>query len=270
MLYHKREQKTEKKHLNYLRKLIVITVVVVLCYSFTAYAWFQASFVSTGNTIAAGTYQVSITITEPDSTGSIFFQGSAEKDSLATVTLNANTSYTVTLTNATVTTGYCVISAGTQQWTTAQISPDGLTFTLVPDATGDYTFEAHWGTPAQVDIQLNAIIGTPTDPGDTTNPSDDSDGQSVGDAGSQPGDQTSGNTDNGQPDTSKPTDGTTDIGTGTDTDAGTSSDDTDAADSSTGDSATTDTDGTTSSAADHTQQQAQIGNSSSAASSAGE
>lgn len=263
MLYHKREQNTEKKHLHYLRKLIVITVVVVLCYSFTAYAWFQASFVSTDNSITAGTFNLAVSVTSNET--------SVSPDANNTYTLSKGTEYTITLTASGGAKGYCTIEGGTTTYNTAQIAPDDtFTFTLIPDAEAGYTFEAHWGTPAQVDIQLNAIIGTPTDPGDTTNSADGSDGQSVGDTGSQPGDQTTGNTDNGQPDTSKPTDGTTDTGTGTDADAGTTSDATDAAGSSTGDSATTGTDGTTSSASDNTQQQAQSGNSSSAASSAGE
>ena len=144
-----------------LRRAALVLAMAVLALSFSAYAWFQASVVSSGNTIVAGTYAVDVSVSQLSSGTEEIANAPVNtvKDEAgdSTVTLTAGTGYLVTLTaRGTVSTGYCVISDGTDTWYTDQIGTEAnansLSFKVYPDEQNiTYTFTAHWGTPDQYD-----------------------------------------------------------------------------------------------------------------------
>ena len=64
--------------------------------------------------------------------------------------LDANKKYTITLTRTGEADGYCVIKGNNDTWYTEVIeSDDPFTFTFIPEAAGDYSFTASWGTPPE-------------------------------------------------------------------------------------------------------------------------
>ena len=119
--------------------MVVLTTLIigVVCYSVTAYAWFQANIASSGNVIATATFDVAVEIPDAASVSDGVYH------------LEKGKSYQVTLKRTGEANGYCVIQGNQNTWCTELIGADAFTFTLNPEADGEYSFTATWGTPSK-------------------------------------------------------------------------------------------------------------------------
>lgn len=119
--------------------MVVLTALVigVVCYSVTVYAWFQANIANSGNTITTATFDLNVEIDN----------GVVSDDGV--YSLDANEKYTITLTRTGEAKGYSVIEGNGKKWYTEQIKSDTFTFTFIPEANGNYSFTASWGTPPE-------------------------------------------------------------------------------------------------------------------------
>ena len=132
--------------------MVVLTALVigVVCYSVTVYAWFQANIANSGNTITTATFDLNVEINN----------GAVSDDGV--YSLDANEKYTITLTRTGEAKGYCVIEGNNDTWYTEVIETDApFTFTFIPEANGNYSFKASWGTPPEGDslIANGSTIG---------------------------------------------------------------------------------------------------------------
>lgn len=137
----KGKKRSAKKAPGISRKVMVILtalVIGVVCYSVTVYAWFQANIANSGNVITTATFGLNVAIEDETSAGDGVYS------------LDANKKYTITLTRTGEADGYCVIEGNNDTWYTEVIeSDDPFTFTFIPEAAGDYSFTASWGTPPE-------------------------------------------------------------------------------------------------------------------------
>lgn len=137
-----------------IRRLLVPSflgiILCMICLAGTTWAWFTASVQTQPQTIAAANYDITVTVNDKPVNGAI--------------SLTVGESYKVTLT-ATGTAnefgGYCIVKGGEKPLYTAQLLPGGtLSFTLIPEKDGTYTFAAVWGKHSgEADIKNGSTIG---------------------------------------------------------------------------------------------------------------
>ena len=147
MLFYKARHRTENESDKLLKKIIITGVIfgaAIVCYSATVFAWFQAGLLNTGNTIKAARFSVLVTV--KDETNNI-----VPPESNGSYALVKNTVYSITITgDGNAENGYCKISDGNNvTFYTANIQKQknkSITFSYVPENSGDYTFTACWGT----------------------------------------------------------------------------------------------------------------------------
>ena len=146
MLFYKARHRTEKDSDKLLKKIIITGVVFgvgIICYSATVFAWFQAGLSNTGNTIKAAEFSVSVSV-KNEAAASVWPEANGS------YRLEGNTAYSITLTGGgNAKNGYCKISGGKVTLYTANIQEQknrSMTFSYVPENSGDYTFTACWGT----------------------------------------------------------------------------------------------------------------------------
>ena len=146
MLLYKARHKTKSEHDRLAGKIIITGVVfaaAVICYSATVFAWFQAGLSNTGNIIKAAEFSVSVSV--KDEADNPVWPAANGKYALI-----KNTAYSITLTGGgNAKNGYCKISDGNVTLYTANIQKQenkSITFSYVPENSGDYTFTACWGT----------------------------------------------------------------------------------------------------------------------------
>lgn len=136
----KGKKRSAKKAPGISRKVMAVLTALVIgvaCYSVTVYAWFQANIANSGNTITTATFKLDVKIEDQTSIGDGMYN------------LTKGTSYTVTLARTGEAKGYCVIEGNGKKWYTEQIKSDTFTFTFIPEANGNYSFTASWGTPPE-------------------------------------------------------------------------------------------------------------------------
>ena len=141
---------------NILRLLLPSAVGIALCMVCLAgstWAWFTASVQTQPQTIAAANFDISAALTTED--GTPIAPGKP---------LQAGQAYTVTLTasgTAAEFGGYCMVEGDDKSRYTEQLLPDKtLTFTLIPEKDGIYTFTGVWGEySGEADITDGCTIG---------------------------------------------------------------------------------------------------------------
>lgn len=148
----KGKKRSAKKAPGISRKVMAVLTALVIgvaCYSVTVYAWFQANIANSGNTITTATFKLDVKIEDQTSIGDGMYN------------LTKGTSYTVTLARTGEAKGYCVIEGNGKKWYTEQIKSDTFTFTFIPEANGNYSFTASWGTPPEDDslIANDSTVG---------------------------------------------------------------------------------------------------------------
>lgn len=168
MLFYKARHRTENESDKLLKKIIITGVIfgaAIVCYSATVFAWFQAGLLNTGNTIKAARFSVLVTV--KDETNNI-----VPPESNGSYALVKNTVYSITITgDGNAENGYCKISGGNVTFYTANIQKQknkSITFSYVPENSGDYTFTACWGTAPEDAGELitdGAVIGEKSDTG---------------------------------------------------------------------------------------------------------
>ena len=149
----------EKVMLARVAMTVVIMVVCLATMSITAYAYFSHNVTSGSNTIKAASFYTDVTVQITDADGNavetITTNTSDHKSHSAT--LNANTTYTITVQHnarSTAQTGFVIITADKceTKYHTQQLGRDGngntytITFKLTPGANTVVTFRSHWGT----------------------------------------------------------------------------------------------------------------------------
>ena len=155
-------------HKVFLQNIIISTVGILLCIvalcSMT-YAWFTNSTANAGNTLVAGSFDLTVTVEDGEAQPLTLTH--LEDGSFA-VTLPEGT-YRVTLTmtdDTTVSRGYCLLSANGATYATAGISLDGnhpFSFLLTVTEEISVTFKPAWGTPADHHVTANGtlVLGAP-------------------------------------------------------------------------------------------------------------
>lgn len=145
----KHTKPTDENIMRLLLPSFVGTVICMVCLAGSTWAWFSASVQTAPQTIQAANYDIAVTMNgEPVS---------------SPVTLEAGQKYTVTLTVAgnAPSGGYCRVEGGTAPlYTTPLLPGDTLTFTLIPEKDGSYTFTGVWGSYAgTADISEGCTVG---------------------------------------------------------------------------------------------------------------
>ncbi len=170
--------KTSVKKLRKTLVALAVTVTLLVGFSITAGAWFQASILNKENKISAANYNVTVSVT---------FEGSTvSTDINSSYTLSANQTYTVTLTaKGTASTGYCLVKLGDTEYHTAPLEPNpnnNMRFTITPSADETIcTITPMWGSyngDKNNLIEDNGTIGngqsSPSNPKEETNDQPDS------------------------------------------------------------------------------------------------
>ena len=149
----------EKVMLTRIVSTIAIVIMCLAAMSITAYAYFSYNITSGSNTIKAASFYTDVTVQITDADGNavetITTNTSDHKSHSAT--LNANTTYTITVQHnarSTAQTGFVIITADKceTKYHTQQLGRDGegntytITFELTPGANTVVTFRSHWGT----------------------------------------------------------------------------------------------------------------------------
>ena len=149
----------EKVMLTRIVSTIAIVIMCLAAMSITAYAYFSYNITSGSNTIKAASFYTDVTVQITDADGNavetITTNTSDHKSHSAT--LNANTTYTITVQHnarSTAQTGFVIITADKceTKYHTQQLGRDGngntytITFELIPGANTVVTFRSHWGT----------------------------------------------------------------------------------------------------------------------------
>lgn len=121
----------------------------MVCLAGTSWAWFTSTVQTSPQTIEAANFDIAVTVND--------------EPVPSPVTLEAGQQYTVTLTaigNA-PSGGYCRVEGGTAPlYTTPLLPGDTLTFTLIPEKDGSYTFTGVWGSYAgTADISEGCTVG---------------------------------------------------------------------------------------------------------------
>ena len=127
-------------------------ILCMVCLAGATWAWFSDSVQTGPQTITAANYGVNVEISGAGEDG-VNVRVPAQPD--GGYILNGNTLYTIHLTaSGTAQTGYCKIQTPQgESLYTDQISKDmPLTFTLIPEEDGRYSFTAVWGTYSGGDI----------------------------------------------------------------------------------------------------------------------
>ena len=149
----------DKVMLTRIAMTITIVIMCLAAMSITAYAYFSHNVTSGSNTIKAASFYTDVTVQITDADGNavetITTNTSDHKSHSAT--LNANTTYTITVQHnarSTAQTGFVIITADKceTKYHTQQLGRDGegntytITFELTPGANTVVTFRSHWGT----------------------------------------------------------------------------------------------------------------------------
>ena len=137
--------------------LLPVAVFAVVCYCVSAFAWFQADIVNSGNTIHTTVYRLDTTINAQG------VQIEPQPGLQGAYTLNSGTVYDIALTAQAggAAKGYAKIQAQGDPLYTAQINQGSLSFQLIPDETGTYIFTAIWGIYEGTPTIFNgSVIGT--------------------------------------------------------------------------------------------------------------
>lgn len=168
--------KTSVKKLRKMLVALTVTVALLVGFSITAGAWFQASILNKENTISAANYNVTVSVTSD--------QGTILPGTDGSYTLSANQTYTVTLTaGGTASTGYCLVKLGDTEYHTAPLEPNNnMHFIITPSAAETTcTITPMWGSYSGNEnnlIQDNGTIGngqsSPSNPKKETNDQPDS------------------------------------------------------------------------------------------------
>ena len=96
--------------------IIAVSVIAVLCYSFSVYAWFNSDISNRENIIKTASYEVTAVVSSVD----LFTAGTPVGSE--GIELQAGETYTVILVaSGGATKGYCVVSDGEQNWYTQNL-----------------------------------------------------------------------------------------------------------------------------------------------------
>lgn len=160
---HSTGSRPQRAELRCLLAVLPVVLVALLCLSAATLAWFQFTRTNPGNSVQAGSFTLTVQITNA--------AGQQLQPAAAGFALDQGASYTVSLA-ASGTAGFCTVSGPGQFLRATQAIPaDGLImFTLIPDESGTYAFAPSWGSPenygydGQTLIENNDTVGTPTAP----------------------------------------------------------------------------------------------------------
>lgn len=159
------KSKQSNRRLKTVKTSVIISALMlafsIVCYSATAYAWFQCQIYSNNNVIKTNFYSIDVTII--DSNNKQVLPNSERK-----YELEGEKTYSVSLKASGAEKGYCIIFYNGEKKYTSNISNnEELNFKIIPKATTEYSFEANWGTPV-TDVEIDFVENGDTI--GTTNP----------------------------------------------------------------------------------------------------
>ena len=123
---------------------VVSIILCAICLFGTSWAWFTVTQKKTVDPIRTASYTGAVTVNNEAVAVAQSEDGAADY----TVSLKANTLYTITITaNGDASTGYYIVRFGGHEYYTQQISKGGsITFTANFAEDGDMTITPQWGT----------------------------------------------------------------------------------------------------------------------------
>ena len=136
----------------------ILLCIVMLCSA--TFAWFSDEHSISGNTMAAGTFDLSVSL--EDSSDNVIVP-TKNTDGTMTAILPQAESYLVTVTiteDTTVSQGFCVIEANDVSQSTQLIKKgETITFRIVTTSENETViFKPVWGVPSNVSIMQGQII----------------------------------------------------------------------------------------------------------------
>lgn len=160
---HSTGSRPQRAELRCLLAVLPVILAALLCLSAATLAWFQFTRTNPGNSVQAGSFGLTVQITDA--------AGQQLQPTEGGFALDKGASYTVSLA-ASGTAGFCTVSGPGQFLRATQAIPaDGLImFTLIPDESGTYAFAPSWGRPenygydGQTLIKNKDTVGTPAAP----------------------------------------------------------------------------------------------------------
>ena len=159
---HSTGSRPQRAELRCLLAVLPVILAALLCLTAATLAWFQFTRTNPGNSVQAGSFGLTVQVTDA--------AGQQLQPTEGGFALDKGASYTVSLA-ASGTTGFCTVSGPGQFLRATQAIPaDGLVFTLAPDESGTYAFAPSWGSPenygydGQTLIKNNDTVGTPAAP----------------------------------------------------------------------------------------------------------
>lgn len=159
---HSTGSRPQRAELRCLLAVLPVILAALLCLTAATLAWFQFTRTNPDNSVQAGSFGLTVQVTDA--------AGQQLQPTEGGFALDKGASYTVSLA-ASGTTGFCTVSGPGQFLRATQTIPaDGLVFTLAPDESGTYAFAPSWGSPenygydGQTLIKNNDTVGTPAAP----------------------------------------------------------------------------------------------------------
>lgn len=150
-------------------RLMITSVIGILlcmtCLCSATWALFSDDVTTSGNVLATGRFDLTVTVDTSDSVRIITTRASASKR--VTLADSPDGVYHVTLKmtdDTTVTKGFCTVTVGGVEYRTASINQSGTNpfeFTIVTTDTVTVSFAPAWGLPAEYDVEHGGTLIIP-------------------------------------------------------------------------------------------------------------
>ena len=143
---------------------LISTLILIMIFCGTTYAWFTTSTATENNTILTGDFKLDVSATNSQLETFKFLGSVRGGDKVKSFTLAADDTYTVTIAptaDTKVSKGHAIITVGENTYITDTIYTDSETpfsFTITLSESTKVSVKASWGIAAQPTIFNNDVI----------------------------------------------------------------------------------------------------------------
>ena len=137
-------------------------LICITCLCSATWAWFSADTASSSNTLGSGSFGLIVTVTDENG---VDVPVTKKSDGTSVCTLDAGTTYTVTLKmteETTVTKGFCTVKTAKNAYQTAALfAEDTIPFSFTIEAAEPnmtLTFVPTWGLPANAKVDRDGTL----------------------------------------------------------------------------------------------------------------
>ncbi len=166
----KPDKLTDKAFSRLMLTSVLSILVCIVCVCSATWAWFSADTSSSGNKLATGKFDLTVSVTDESSVVTTLAENAVGKTVYTFENVGVYTLKLKMTDDTTVTKGFCTLVVGDDTYYTASINAetDPFTFTIdVKEAGVTVMFSPAWGYPSaeeQVDMNETLVIGSTSTP----------------------------------------------------------------------------------------------------------